>query len=207
MSEEENKVVLSIFSGVYCNDEYAEQPYHCEIHLTAKDIERLKEMLSVCEKHKLATVSDHWQACWFDKRPAYTFDELPEKFICLDSYPDFEYDFSEEKDPMAEFNFGRIDTEMMDVSEYGIYVRGYGKHSGTKYESIGVGLKQILEELDKSEPTPRETYYFNESRRNDADDPLPSLEDLPKYLNDEDEGMKVYATEMLKRGGNNGSSN
>ena len=62
------------------------------------------------------------------------------------------------------------------------------------YETKGFGINKLKEELAKTEYTPRCNYYFSDPGA------APDFEDLPKYLNDDDEGIQMYAREMLKKG-------
>jgi hypothetical protein len=198
MSEQE-KVLLAVITDVYSSDEYAEAPGCCIIQLTQKDIDRIRTLEGVYKEHNLATVSYYEMGMWFPGRPLYTFDELKEigeKFVLLRDYND-DISWSKETDPNADFDFERIDSEYMDVSPHGIYLRAHGKYSGNKFESVGFGLQFVDKMLEDPEPTPLSDYYFPQGVE------VPALEDLPKYLNEDDPGIQMYAREMMKLGGSN----
>lgn len=192
----EDKTVIKIITDVYCGAEYSEPPLAAVIELTQKEVDRIMHLSNVVKNEGIYTVTEFFTAQWFDKRPLFNFEELGSKFLVYNNYPyDFSYDFSEETDPSADFEYERIDIQMLVVREGGFYVVGYGKYSGSKFETMTASLKEIKEELTKPEPTPRHNYYFPEGRDFPA-----NLEDVPKYLNDEDLAMKMYCKEMLKNG-------
>jgi hypothetical protein len=193
-------VLITIITDVMCSDEYAEKPESAVIQLTAKDWERIKHLAKVVKDNKAHNINEYEQCWWFDKKPAFTFDELGDKFIVEEGYGSYEYhECGEETDPDAEFQFDRMDTELLVVGSGTFYFIGYGKWSGCKYETQEVTLKAVEEELAKPEATPRRDYYFNPDP--ECTVKAPALEDLPKYLNDENFGLQVYAREMCKKGG------
>jgi hypothetical protein len=191
---EEEKVLATLITDVYCNDEYAEKPEVAVIYIRQSDLDRIRELYKVCKDHELATASIYGECLWLDKRPLLTFDELGDKFMVIRDYNEEIAWASAEDDVEDEQSFGSIDTEMLDISPHGIYFRAYGKHSGTKFESVGYGLQLIETLLENPEPTPRREFYFAQ------DEEVPEFEDLPKYLNDDDAGIQMYAREMIKKG-------
>jgi len=197
----ENKTVITIITDVFSGDEYTEAPECAVIKLTQKKLDRIRHLSDVVTKEDAYVINEYACCDWFPNKPAYTFEELGDKFILLSAYPVQEsYDFCEETVDDGDFSFERINTEMRNVRKGDFFHVGYGKYSGAKFESIAVPLKQIYEELAKPEPTPRERYYFPEGAE------VPSFEDLPKYLNDGCPGLRMYAKEKLKEGGSNGYS-
>ena len=195
MSDE--KVVIKIISVVECNADGADTPGIVVVDLTQKELDRLVLLTKTCKELDVASISDYGSYEWFPNRPAYNFEQLGDKYLVLADYAGDPFEFTEETEPDPDSNaFERTDTELMNVTDYGTYFVGYGKWSGSKFESIGIGLQLILEEVAKPDPTPREGYYFNK----ECDDAAPEFEDLPKFLNDECPGIQMYAREMMKRG-------
>lgn len=194
----EDKTVIKIITDVYCGAEYSEPPGAAVIELTQKEVDRIMHLSEVVKNEGIYTVTEFFTAQWFDKRPLFNFEELGNKFLTFDDYrpdPNMGYEFGEETEMLTSPDYERIDSEMLVVREGDFFVVGYGKWSGSKFETVAASLKEIKEELTKPEPTPRHNYYFPEG----MDFPA-NLEDVPKYLNGEDLAMKMYCKEMLKNG-------
>ena len=193
MSEE--KTIITIITDVYCNAEFAEAPGTAVIRLTQAELDRIKHLSEVL-KAEGAYMVNFYDCCeWFPERPLFSFDELGDKFLILEKHEYSEIEFCEETDPMADFDFERIDTEMRCIRQGDFFFTGYGKYTGTKFESMAASIKEIENELAKPEPTPRHEYYFPA----DAEYPQ-DIRDVPKYVNDDDPGMNKYCKELLRRG-------
>lgn len=195
----EQEIIITVITDVMCSDEYAEKPETAVIQLTAKDWERIKHLAKVVAENKAHNINEYSQCWWFDKKPAFNFEELGNKFVVQEGYGSYEYhECGTETDPDADFNFDRVDTELLVVGSNSFYFIGYGKYSGCKFETHETSIKSIEEELAKPGATPRRDYYFNPDP--ECKQAAPPLEELPKYLNDEDAGIQMYARETIKQG-------
>ena len=184
---EDKKVVVTLYMWVYCSSEYHEGPCACTISLTAEDIQRIKKVQEAVLEYNLTEASFIFEAEWFAIRPIKTFDELGEKFIV-----DFdEYEFDDMGDNIIPDE--TLQYSEMRITATGFYATVNGKHSGNFFESRVCSIKSIEELIAQEGNTPRENYYFFDKES------IPSLEDLPKMLNESD-ARSTYAREKLKQG-------
>ena len=189
----EKQTVITVISSVYCSSEYSEKPGCAVTRLTQEDIDKIKHLTKILTDEGLSSVTYNFRCDWFDVRPAFTFGELGSKYLIL--YDDCEFeDMGEEKDPDADFQYERLSSCEMVVSEHGFYCSASAKHSGNTFESTWITLNQIEVAFSEPSDTPRENYFFNYV------DQVPALEDLPKYLNESDIRLSTYAKEKLKKG-------
>jgi hypothetical protein len=193
MSEE--KTILTIMTEVYCNDKYAEKPSVAVIYLTQKKLDRYRHLSEVAKTENVRRIQDFDECAWPDSMPLLTFKELENTRVYLCETRDMDYhdepgEDALDMDPSCE----RIDCELVNVETHGFFFMGYGKHSGTMFESEQVSFAEIDKALTE-EPMSPEKYFF---QRDDGE--VPTLVTAPTLINDTDYVKKHYATELLKRG-------
>ena len=200
MSEE--KVILTIMTEVYSDDEYAERPGVAVIYLTQKKLDRYRYLSRVVKREGVRRIQDFDECAWQDNMPLYTFSELDENRVHLCETREIEYYTEPGGDAVEDFNqrCERIDCELINVQSHGFFFTGYGKHSGTMFESEQIGFDEIDKVLAE-EPKPRSEYFFQGD-----DDEVPTLETAPTLINSADHVKKHYALELLKQGDKNDST-
>jgi hypothetical protein len=197
MKMDKPEIVLSLYSQVTCNDEYAEKPEFCVIRFTQKDIERIRKLVKALDELEAEAISIDFMSEWYDNRPAFTFEEIGKRFIQLSNYTGDSYEFQKCTDPDEEQSFGRIECDSLEITRYGINAKTLNKYANSvAYESVSVGIKTIEEALVQDEDNTPEEYYFNK----DAGDEVPAFKDLPLYVNDSTfVGFHTYACEKMKQ--------
>jgi hypothetical protein len=188
--------MVTIHTGVYCNNEYEEEAPQCAAFtVTEKDLERIKAyqgfISSEPDIDHIRLKSYTLIGCsWYEVRPLLKFSEFDRYITRMEtgySEPDEPYEFSESPSE------ARIDGVGVVITKDGFYFRTYGKYSGTLFESQIVCTADI-EEVMASEPAPRAGFYF----RSGFDKYPKGIKDAPLYINDDDATVKFYTAELLK---------
>jgi len=196
-----SNTILTIISDVYCNNEYADSVPHCAvIYLTQKDLDRYKKLSALVKENGAYSINLWEQCCWFDRMPLWKFQDLNRYLIAGDVDRDeemFEDEPHEDDDP--ELDFGSLGSEFIVVTESGFYFAAYGKHSGDKLETIEVQYSTIDTILEQP-AAPRHEYFFPNQEDEDVKHPV-SLDEVPKYINDDNPVISHYYKEYLKYGG------
>ena len=197
-----DKIILTIMTEVYCNDEYADKPQVAVIYLTQKKLDRYKHLAEVVKKEEVRRIQEYDDCVWLDHMPLYYFSELDKNrvYLCETSY--LEYYKEPGEDPViADQTCERINCELVNVQAHNFYLTGFGKYSGTRFESEQISFDEIDKVLAE-EPKPQSKYFF----QNEGDDYPKSTKDAPKYINSDDHVVKHYARELLKNGETNDST-
>jgi len=193
-----DKVILTILTDVYSNDEYADKPEVAAIYLTQKKLDRYKHLSEIVKKEDVRRIQEFDECSWLDGMPLYYFSELEENRVyCAETQEkDFYKEAGDEALDNTQRSCERTDVELVNVQKHGFFITGFGKYSGTMFESIQISFDEIDKVLSE-EPKPHHEYFF----QNEGDDYPKSIEDAPKYINSTDHVVKHYAQELLKQKG------
>ena len=159
MSKE--KIILTIITDVYSNDEHAERPEVAVIYRTQEKLDRYKHLAEVVKQENVRRIQEFDKCVWLDNMPLYTFKELEEDRVYLCETQDKGYlEIPGEAGVNAEQSCERTDCcELVNVQAHGFFITGFGKYSGTMFESEEVGFGEI-EKVLAQEPMAHHEYFF-----------------------------------------------